>query len=148
MTTLATLGLSHHHLTQRAGTGLHRELLLHLPTDNSPPNATGVLFQVATELIDREYGLHRGEVIGPRGRLFDRGECTALYAAAPVYLPDSFSTLSTKGTTVVLTWLIPITTPEAEYVDSHGWNAFESLLVDENPDLTDPERRPLAGIHA
>ena len=145
MRTLSTLGLSHHHLT---GSGAnHQELLLHVREQTAPPNAPAILFQVAGELIERGHGLRRGEVIGPRGRLFDQGECTALYATGPAYVSEDFGELNTGSRTIILVWLVPITTAEAEFVASHGWPAFEDLLAAGDPDLSDVSRPPLAGIH-
>jgi Suppressor of fused protein (SUFU) len=140
VTTIATLGLSKHHLREVGSRGLHQELLMHLPTGDQPVNAAGVLFQIAAELIDRGQGILRGEVIGPRGRLFDRTDMTAVYAAIPVYLPDGFAVCETPAAAVVFTWLVPITTAEAAYIRSHGWPAFEEALLTENPDLSDPAR--------
>lgn len=143
VTTLATLGLSGHHLAQPGGRGLHQELLMHLPADGTPGNAAGVLFQVAGELIASGRGLLRGEVVGPRGPLFGFGPMTALYAAPPVYLPDEFAECGTGTTTVVMTWLVPVTDAEAAYVRARGWSAFEDALLAEDPGLTDLSRGPV-----
>jgi len=138
--TLATVGLSRHHLARSGSRGLHQELLMHFTAAKEPSNAAGILFQVAAELIDRGHGLRRGEVVGPRESLFRRGKTTALYAAVPVYLPDSFAVCREANRTIVLTWLVPITTDEAEVVGKQGWRAFEDALVARDPDLTDIER--------
>ena len=142
-TTIATLGLSRYHLDQPSGTGLHQELLMHLRVADPPGNAAAVLFYVAAELISRGAGLLRGEVIGPRGSLFGRGNASALYAAAPVYLPDEFAVYEEPTRSIVLTWLVPITDGEADFVRAHGWAAFEAALFAVNPDLTDPDRHPV-----
>jgi hypothetical protein len=113
---------------------------MHFIAANEPSNAAGILFQVAAELIDRGHGLRRGEVLGPRETLFGRGRTTALYAAVPVYLPDSFAVCREANRTIVLTWLVPITADEADVVRTQGWQAFEDALVTHNPDLTDIER--------
>jgi hypothetical protein len=139
-TTITTLGLSGHHLAQPSGKGVHQELLMHLPIADQPRNAAGLLFQVAAELITRDRGLLRGEVIGPRGPLFGSGPMTALYATAPGYLPPGFDTCDTGTATVVMTCLVPITDAEAGYVRTHGWPAFEKALAAEDPDLADLSR--------
>jgi hypothetical protein len=139
VTTLATLGLSDHHLHQSEQRGLHQELLLHLPMVNQPANAAGVLFHLAAELIGQERGLLRGEVVGPRAQLFAGYGVTALYAAVPVYLPAGFATCPGQPP-IVLTWLIPITDAEAGYVRVHGWRALEAAFGDEEPDLTNIHR--------
>lgn len=140
VTTLVTIGLSNHHLVQPSG-GLHQELLMHVRTwGYRPEMAAGVLFQVAGELIDRGQGLLRGEVRGPRNRLFDEGEMTGLVAASPVYLPDEFGTCETPAAPVILSWLVPITTGEARFALARGWLALEDVFLAEDPDLTDPLR--------
>lgn len=139
-TTLVTTGLSNHHLTQ-GDRGLHQELLMHVPTARHPPTAAGVLFQVADILLTRGHGLLKGEVLGPYGRLFDEGEMTALIAFGPVYLPDEFAVCETPGMSIVLTWLVPITTGEARLVETRGWSALEAAFVAEDPDLANPLRR-------
>ncbi|MEW1847243.1 suppressor of fused domain protein [Nonomuraea angiospora] len=144
VTTWSTLGLSHHHLGQPSGHSLHQELVMHMPNDREPGNIAGVLFQVAGELVQRGRGLARGEVIGPRGRLFARGEMTALAATTPVYLPDSFAVCDTPAARIVLTWLVPLTDAEARFAHTHGWHALEDILVAQDPDLTDIER---ASVH-
>ncbi|WP_167517584.1 suppressor of fused domain protein [Micromonospora orduensis] len=137
VTTWATLGLSNHHLGQQGGGGLHQELLIHLPNARQPSNTAGVLFQVAGELIERGRGLARGEVIGPRGRVFPQTEMTALAATTPAYLPDSFAVCDTPAAPTVLTWLVPLTQAEAQFAHVHGWPALEDIFVAQNPDLTD-----------
>jgi hypothetical protein len=44
---------------------------------------------------------------------------------------------------------VPNTDEEADSVRSHGWDAVETALVDEDPDLTDLSRDPksAARIH-
>lgn len=143
VTTLATLGLSAHHLAQSGEQGLHQELLMHLPLAGQPGNAAGILFQVAAGLIASGRGLPRGEVIGPRGPLFGSGPMTALYAAPPVCLPDSFAVCDSGTAEIVMTWLVPVTDEEARYVRDRGWPAFEGALLAEDPDLTDLSRSPV-----
>jgi Suppressor of fused protein (SUFU) len=143
VTTIATLGLSRHHLAQSASRGVHQELLMHLPMAGQPRKAAALLLQVAAELIAQGRGLLRGEVIGPRGPLFGSGQMTALYAAAPGYLAPGFDTCDIGTVTVVMTWLVPITDTEAGYVRTRGWPTFEETLIAEDPDLVDLSRSPV-----
>lgn len=140
VTTWATLGLSNQHLGRTGGGGLHQELVMHVPTARQPDNVAGLLFQMAGELIQRGHGVARGEVIGPRGRLFAGTEMTALVAAQPVYLPDEFAVCETPAAPVVLAWLVPLTQAEAHFAHTQGWAALEAVFVQQDPDLTDHER--------
>ncbi len=113
---------------------------MHVPTARQPDNVAGLLFQMAGELIQRGHGVARGEVIGPRGRLFAGTEMTALVAAQPVYLPDEFAVCETPAAPVVLAWLVPLTQAEAHFAHTQGWAALEAVFVQQDPDLTDHER--------
>lgn len=118
----------------------HQELMMHVPTARQRDNVAEVLFQIAGELIQRGHGAARGEVIGPRGRLFAATEMTALVAAQPVYLPDEFAVCETPAAPVVLAWLVPLTQAEAHFTHTQGWAALEAVFVQHDPDLTDHER--------
>lgn len=65
----------------------------------------------------------------------------ALYAAIPVYLPNDFGQFDD----VVITWLVPVSRSEAEFVAARGWPAFEERMIDVDPDLTDVDRIPIFG---
>jgi hypothetical protein len=146
LVTLSTLGLSRHHLDRPDGGTAHQELLFHFPEDDEPPNAAGLLFQLAAEMIHRSEAMSRGTIIGPRGRLFATGRMTALYAAAPVYLPDEFARCA-GAPPVDLLWLVPITDTEAAFARTHGRRAFEDALEREDPDLSNPNRDQLGAVH-
>ena len=38
---------------------------------------------------------------------------------------------------MVFAWLVGITGAEARFVEQNGWEAFEALLEERNPDLLD-----------
>jgi hypothetical protein len=140
VTTLVTVGLSRCHLGLPNGGALHQELVMHVPTDDYPARAAGLMFQVAGEMVRRRAGLQHGQVIGPRGHLFPGSHTTAMVATSPRYLPESFAVCHTESAPVVLAWLIPITTGEAEVIQVLGWEALEQAFAAQNPDLADPAR--------
>lgn len=83
-------------------------------------------------------------MVGPRGPLFAMSSLSALYAAIPAVLPDGFAACQIEGSvTAVMTWLVPISHREAHLVWGAGWEAFEDLLVERHPDLTDVDRIPV-----
>ena len=143
VTTVSTLGLSHHYLSQPASPDVRQELLMHVPEHGQPPNLAGVMLQVAGELIHNHRCLLRGEVIGPRGVLFAGTGMTAFYGAMPVYLPDDFAFYANDSGPIALTWLVPITDGEADFIATYGWPAFEGVLESQDPDLTDFNRPSL-----
>ncbi|MBT2534150.1 suppressor of fused domain protein [Arthrobacter sp. ISL-48] len=82
-------------------------------------------------------------VIGPRGALDPGTSLEAMYVCAPVYLPDEFSACEEPDEPIVIAWLIPLFKEEAAFARTHGWEALERLLVENDPDLTDWHRPPL-----
>lgn len=140
-TVYSTLGLSNFALaSRRSGKVIRHELVMLTYFDESELGVPGVLQQVGLSAIESGEAYLRGDVIGPRGPLRSGSKMEALYISAPAYFPDEFAVCELETATVVFAWLIPIGANEAAYVRSHGWNAFEERLVEENPDLLDLQR--------
>ena len=115
------------------------------PADETATNVVELLQQVGLEVISSGNACGRGRVIGPRGKLFRDFELTALYSTMPVYLPDEFASVQAEHLgEVIFIWLIPIFSQEADYVRTHGANAFEERLALINPDLVDFSRASIA----
>lgn len=142
----STLGLSRIPLRSTvSGKMIRQELLLLTPDEFGDQNIPAVLQNVAAEAIGLEKAYLRGEVIGPRGNLFDGLPFTALYVTLPVCLPDSFQQFQDdEGHSIVFAWLVPITDSEALFVATHGWEKFEDLLEQRNSDLVDFARPAVA----
>jgi hypothetical protein len=137
----STLGLSNSPLASpTTGKSVRHELLFINRADRGDMNIPAVLRQVGMESLSKKRPVLRGDVIGPRGQLFNGSTMEALYVAIPVYLPDSFHTYTSQNYSVVFPWLVPITRQEALYVAQNGWNAFEDRLSETDPDLLDIQR--------
>ncbi|MDG4820257.1 suppressor of fused domain protein [Asanoa sp. WMMD1127] len=143
--TVVTVGLWQRHLTVGGDGALHQELLMHVPNEDYPARAAGLLFQVAGELVGREAGLRQGQVLGPAGPVFPGSRMTALVATNPGYLPESFAVCRAEAVPIVLTLLVPVTTREADLVRSRGLPALTHLFAAQDPDLTNPNR-PEVGL--
>jgi hypothetical protein len=140
----ATLGVSNFPLRSRvSGKEIRQEFVFLAGRSFGVRNIPAVLQSIGREVIRTGDALLRGDVLGPRGPLFESSELEALYVAIPVYFPATFATCLTAEYAISLAWLVPITALEAEYVATHGWSAFEDRLVDDDPDLLDFERRGL-----
>ncbi len=115
-----------------------------------PRNLPGVLHQVAAKILQSHHALCRGDVVGPWGPLFAGATTDALYAANPVYFPESFWEYAPEGGEpgvrpgVAMVWLAPITASEADFVRAAGWERFEDALVEHDPDLLTFERPSMA----
>jgi len=135
----STLGLSDYPLPSRASDKLIRHELVMLAREVfGERNIPGLLQQVGLEALRKSSPYLRGDVIGPRGPLFNGSEMRALYVAMPVYFPDSFAVFEPPdGEPIVMGWLVPILEREAAYVRAKGWEAFEDVLARDKPDVSD-----------
>ncbi|MFC6153094.1 suppressor of fused domain protein [Nocardioides yefusunii] len=165
----STLGLSRNVLAAGPSgdpTPVRQELVVMVTKSLPVEYVLGVFVDAAHVALSTGRALRRGSVLGPvqpvlpltpspaapaaptapvRPRSGIWGsEVSALYVADPVYLPDEFARFAGEGgPDVQVLWLVPITSAEARFVREQGWEAFEDLLVDQDPDLVDVFRAPV-----
>jgi Suppressor of fused protein (SUFU) len=140
----ATLGLSRYPMRAASGKEIREELLMLVPSGLRDGPVPGLLQQIGMDILAADRPLLRGDVIGPRGPLIAGSEMEAIYVAIPVYFPDDFAVYEGDDDQIVVAWLVPISSNEASYIQQHGWRAFEKRLVEDDPDLTNIFRAPLA----
>jgi hypothetical protein len=140
--TFATLGLSHRRLALgAAGRTFRQELVMLAREEFGRRNLPGLLQQVGLQAIASGRGYLKGEVLGPRGQLFEGTALEAFYVAIPVYFPDGFHVFEPPtGDPIIVAWLVPITAREAQFVRDRGDEAFEDELLKHDPDLLDFQR--------
>jgi hypothetical protein len=141
----ATLGLGRHPLTaQRSGKTIHLELLLLTEDGAAERWIPSLLQQIGDTAIENRCALLRGDVLGPRGPVIPDAEMTAFYVTSPMYFPDDFATCTSDSSPTVIAWLVPISSREADLIARIGWQAFEDILVSQNPPATNWHRQSLA----
>jgi hypothetical protein len=95
-------------------------------------------------MLSQGEAICRGDVVRLGRPLWDGSQFDFLYASAPAYFDDSFATCEVRpGVVCAIAWLIPITGEEASFVRSSGWQAFERLLEEQDPDLLDKHRQQM-----
>lgn len=145
VTTLVTVGLSDQHLEAVDGRGSHQELLMHVP--NRWGNLGPSLLDFARDLERSGRALRRGDVVELGSGFLGQGDIAALWAYTPGYLPAEFEMCVNGDRTIVIAWLIPITTAEINLVRHHGWRALEEAFASDDPDLTDIDRLPVSAAN-
>ncbi|MCX6613222.1 MAG: suppressor of fused domain protein [Acidobacteria bacterium] len=142
----STLGLSKIPLrSEVSGNQVRQELFILVPVSFGDRNIPAVLQNVTAEAIGLKRAYLRGEVIGPRGNLFDGLPFTALYVTIPVCLPQGLQEFrDAEGQALVFAWLVPITETEANFIAARGWKEFENLLEERNADLVNLARPAVA----
>lgn len=140
VTTLATLGLSTAVLSMGGNREVRQELLLAFADADGTEELAKLLLSVAEGMLDRGRALARGEVIGNHPSTPVGTVPPELYASMPVVYPQGLTTLADSNPATVFVWLVPLRVPETEFIRAKGWNAFEDLLQDADPDLFDLRR--------
>ncbi|MBO0883908.1 MAG: suppressor of fused domain protein, partial [Mycobacterium sp.] len=139
--TFSTVGLGKIPLKcSRSHKIIRHELLMLACSVAVPPNLGPLLQQVAAEALAHNHPYLRGDVIGPRGSLFQNSTMTALYVSIPAYFPDDFGEVDGSFGPVIFAWLVPITNQEASFINDRGWDEFENELEKHDPDLIDFKR--------
>ncbi|RNG19599.1 suppressor of fused domain protein [Streptomyces botrytidirepellens] len=135
----ATVGLSQTDLISRtSGRIIHQEIFISVDSKYTDGPYPGILQQIGLELIREDEALLRGDVIGPRDPILPGSKIEAFYAAIPVYYDKEFAAVRIEGgVEVVITWLVPITRKEAEFVSRQGWERFEDEVVRHDPEFHD-----------
>lgn len=142
-TTFCTIGHSGHIAEMGDGRMVRQELLFSTTANYPADQVASFLLTLSTYLRSRTKALLRGEVIGPSTPIFPGVTVNAVYASMPVIFPQGLELYSESTPPTVLVWLIPLLASEAEFVRQQGWDSFEDLLEERNPDLLDLNRLPL-----
>jgi Suppressor of fused protein (SUFU) len=135
----STLGLSDYELGQL---GARIELLIIAPVGMTSGTVPPVLHHAGLLPIDADDVPELGDVYTAVEGLTEVSPMDNLYVGRPLYQPAGFNPFDNGDVRVVFWWLIPIYDIEAEFVEEHGWEAFEQLMWDLDVDPTDFTRDP------
>jgi hypothetical protein len=139
--TYLTTGLSRHILTQASGAQIAQELFISVRSEFAVCRPEVSLASLAEDFLERHTPIPNGQVIGwHKGVLEPR--FSAVFCTSARCFPETFEQIEGDPPTVFV-WLIPITGVEATYCRTHGHQAFDDLLLAENPDLLDLDRPEL-----
>jgi hypothetical protein len=146
--TYATVGLSKHLLVQPDKPPIRQEFVFSCYDRFASLPIEKRLLAVGEDVINAHQAVIRGQILGPRGPLFEGVKVEALLSWLPFYFADEFQGFTTDdGSDVIFTWLIPLYREEAHHIGHHGWKTFESLVVELDPDFMDLGR-PMMNLAA
>lgn len=120
------------------GHPISQELMLLLPDDlvDADRAAFDALADAGFAVL-RDGPFLRGQVVPTRAEPLLAAGKPFLYVTLPVFFDDRFAVAHQDGQPVVIAWVVPVTAAEQQYVTTYGWEAFEALLLHEDPDLVD-----------
>lgn len=133
--TYMTIGLSRHELRVSDEKTICQELVLPVSGIYNSENLLSLLLYICETVLSGHCAILRGQVIRLPPEAVERLQYDAVYCAIPVFMDEDFATFRSFLPPTVIVWLVPIYKSEADYVDANGWNNFEDLLDEINPDL-------------
>lgn len=143
MSTYVTLGLSHHVLSMPNKREVRQELVFCTFDTVPSDDVVSFLLSFSEFILAKHEALLRGKVVGPADPIVSSSSMNAVYASMPVIFDDEFATFEGTSPSTVLVWLIPIFASEAKHIQDHGWEVFEDILEQQDPDLWDMGRNPV-----
>lgn len=145
VSTYATLGFGLHILAMPRGRQVRQELILIAGPAFAGKDVAAFLGAAADALLAKHHAVLRGEVIGDAeaAPIVPGSSCTRVYAGIPVVFEESIHVYEGSTPPTVIVWLIPITSEESAYIRERGWDDFESLLEQSQPDLFDLARKSI-----
>lgn len=138
--TLVTMGLSDYVLKWDTKQ-VRQELLFAFWSRFGWRNAPAMLDHFAGVAIDRGRGFLRGEWDSFDGPVIDGTQLTGVTFEPPLgYMKALTQFTGVYAEPVVMISIIPLTSEEAEYRTTHGWQDLEDRLENPNVDLLDLDR--------
>lgn len=141
--TYITLGLSDVVFSIAEDKKIRQELVFSSYKRFSSEQIASFLSTFADHLVAKDKGLLRGDVFGPSSSIILGTLLNSVYAAIPVVFDESICVYKETTPPTVLVWIIPIHEEEANFIRTAGWNKFEELMEEEDPDLWDLGRTSL-----
>lgn len=147
VTTYTTLGLSNHvmKLIDKEGhavTEVRMELLASAYESIGSAPVVSLMMFIAEAALDRHECPWKGTVISLGAPISDSEEFRFIYCMEAGYFADDFKIYETSNPKTVFVNLVPITINEREFIQGNGSEAFNALLIAQQPDLLSFDKRP------
>lgn len=141
--TFMTIGLSHHELTVSDKKKVRQELVFSTSDTELSNLIVSCLFFICESILKDHSALLRGQVVRLPKEAAEKLGFEAVYCAIPVFLDDDLATFNGSQPPTVIVWVIPIYKSEADFIDVNGWDKFEDVLEEKDPDLFFLRRAPV-----
>jgi hypothetical protein len=141
--TFMSLGLSDHTLDISETKKVRQELLFSVYSSVLPALIVSFLLSLCESILSRHKAVLRGEVIPLSNDMVNKIGFDAVYCSIPVFFEDDFSVYDESSPSTVMVWMLPIYKSEVDYITTRGWESFEELLEEKDPDLCALDRAPV-----
>ncbi|PKR48927.1 suppressor of fused domain protein [Thalassospira marina] len=99
------------------------------------------LMTICEAVIVRAKAVLRGQYIRLPADVAAEMGFDALYCSIPMLQDHGFSGYDKVDPPVIFVWLIPIYSTELEFIEMNGWDRFEDMMVEQQPDLFSLSRK-------
>lgn len=135
----STLGLSAYELSDERA---RVELIMIAPVRLTPGTVPPILVEAGRMPLAADDVPRVGDTFRSIEALREVSPMDCLYAGRPLYQAPELNRFEIDGEPVGFLWLMPVYEVEADFIDEHGWEAFEQLMWDLDVDPTDFTREP------
>lgn len=143
VTTFLSLGMSKEPLELNEMKKVKQELIFSVYSMAISSMIVSCLMSICEAILGRGKAVLRGEIIPLSSELAERMGFSAVYCTIPVFFEDDFCTYNESSPPTVMVWVLPIFKSEVDYIETNGWESFEDLLEENDPDLCSLEREPV-----
>lgn len=148
VTTFLSLGMSNHILSLSDTKKLRQEVVfsvysLAIESASDSNVIVSFLLSVCEAIISRHTAVRRGEVISLPNKMAQKVGFDAVYCTIPIFFDDKFSAYEETSPPTIIVWILPIFQSEVDYINTDGWENFEELLEEKDPDLCSLSRDPV-----
>ncbi len=143
VSTFLSLGMSDQILKMSNNKQVRQELVFSVYTIKIPNMVVSFLMSICDAIKSRGKAVLRGEVIPLSSGIAEIIGFEALYCTIPIFFSDDFHSYDATSPSTVMVWIVPLYQIEADYINKNGWESFEDMLEEKDPDLCSLERDPI-----
>lgn len=142
VSTFLSLGMSENILKINTSKTVRQQLVfLAYTQDVEPKIVVSFLMSLCEAIIIRKKAVLRGELIPLRSDFAEKMGFEFVYCTIPAFFDDEFYCYDETSPSTVIVWIIPIYKTEANFIFKNGWECFEDLLEEKDPDLYSLKRQ-------
>ncbi|HDY7675741.1 TPA: suppressor of fused domain protein [Vibrio vulnificus] len=135
VSTFVSLGMSTEELKMGDSRTVRQEIVFSAYTIFNSNLIVSFLISLCEGILGRGKAVLRGEVIPLSPELAQKIGFEFVYCTIPIFFEDDFRIYDETSPSTVMVWVLPIYRSEADYIGRKGWERFEDLLEEKDPDL-------------
>lgn len=141
--TYCTIGISNKLFIKPDSTPIRHELLFTTYNEFANEEVVHWIFSIGENLLKNKESIELGLVINLIEPIYKESELNAVLFTTPKYFSEELYSMDKIQPHIVFAWIIPITHQEAKYIKQKGYDCFDEILGEQDPDLLDLRRESI-----